>query len=63
LDNRNLRPEQIVALADALDLIDEAAALLHAGKLKEANDKIHDARQRVSLVRAGDRHGELGPPR
>jgi hypothetical protein len=32
-------------------------ALLPAGKVKEANDKIHDARQKVNLVRAGDRHG------
>jgi hypothetical protein len=62
LDNRNLRAEQLEALASVMDLIDEAAALLHAGKVKEANDKIHDARQRVNLVRAGDRQGELGAP-
>lgn len=62
MDNRNLRAEQLEALGDAMDLIDEAAALLQAGKVKDASDKIHDARQKVNLVRAGDRHGELGAP-
>jgi protein-S-isoprenylcysteine O-methyltransferase Ste14 len=60
LDNKNLRAELLEALGDAMDLIDEAAALLQAGKVKDASDKIHDARQKVNLV--GDRHRELGAP-
>jgi hypothetical protein len=62
LDNKNLRSEQLEALGNAMDLIDQAAALLQAGKVKEASDKIHDARRKVNLVRVGDRHGELGAP-
>ncbi|HXA66098.1 MAG TPA: hypothetical protein VNV82_13145 [Bryobacteraceae bacterium] len=60
MDNRNLREEQIIALNDSIDLIDEAATLLQNGDTRAATDKLHDARQRVNLVRAGDRNAQLG---
>jgi hypothetical protein len=60
MDNRNLRAEQITALADAIELIDEAATLLQNGDTRGTNEKLHDARQKVNLVRAGDRNTQLG---
>ena len=60
MDNRNLREEQITALNDAIELIDEAATLLQNGDMRRTNDKLHDARQKVNLVRAGDRNTQLG---
>jgi len=62
MDNRNLREEQIMALADAIELIDEAATLLQGGDTRRTNEKLHDARQKVNLVRAGDRNAQMGAP-
>jgi choline dehydrogenase-like flavoprotein len=59
---RKWRVLVLEALENAMDLIDEAAALLQAGRVKDASDKLHDARQKVTVVRAGDRHGKLGAP-
>lgn len=60
MDNGNLRQEQITALNDAIELIDEAATLLQNGNTHGTNEKLHDARQKVNLVRAGDREAQLG---
>jgi hypothetical protein len=46
-----LRQEQLQALDDLLDLLDEADVLFRAGKLKEAQDRVDKARKMAAQVR------------
>jgi hypothetical protein len=48
----NLREEQLVALDELVNLLDEAAILIRADKLDEANLKIQEARKRANRIRA-----------
>jgi hypothetical protein len=47
----DLRPKQLEALDDLVELLDEAAVLIRAGKLKEARAKISKAQQKADLIR------------
>ena len=48
----NLREEQLLALDELVTLLDEAAILIGADKLDEANLKIQEARKRANQIRA-----------
>jgi len=61
MDNRNLSEEQILALGEAMDLIDTACGLLKTNRLREADLKMNEARNKVNSVRAGGRP-EIGLP-
>jgi hypothetical protein len=58
----NLQQEQLQALDEIVELLDEAAILIRAGNAEDAETKVYEARQKANLIRGAQFTSQSHPP-